>query len=135
MLMIYPSNPSPSTLPNSKIFFSIAFGSLNLLNQPCLTRRLRQRLFYAIHHTARGKTPGPDGLPAEYYQLFPSEWAQVLELVYAAQFRKGRMSKFQRRAYISLLFKKGSRSDPRNYRPLTLLNQDAKFGPKTLAYV
>ena len=58
----------------------------------------------------------------------------MLELVYAAQFRKGRMSKFQRRAYISLLFKKGSRSDPRNYRPLTLLNQDAKFGPKTLAY-
>ena len=90
--------------------------------------------FFAIKHTARGKSPGPDGLPAEYYQLFPTEWAQVLELVYAAQFRKGRMSKFQRRAYISLLFKKGSRSDPKNYRPLTLLNQDAKFGPKALAY-
>ncbi|RMX61941.1 hypothetical protein DD238_008385 [Peronospora effusa] len=80
--------------------------------------------FYAIHHTARGKAPGPDGLPAEYYQLFPHKWAQVLELVYADQFRKGRMSKFQRH----------SRSDPRNYRPLTLLNQDAKFGPKALAY-
>lgn len=90
--------------------------------------------FYAIKHTARGKSPGPDGLPAEYYQLFPAKWAQVLELVYAAQFRLGRMSKFQRRAYISLLFKKGSRSDPKNYRPLTLLNQDAKFGPKALAY-
>uniref|UniRef100_A0AAV1VEX9 Reverse transcriptase domain-containing protein n=1 Tax=Peronospora matthiolae TaxID=2874970 RepID=A0AAV1VEX9_9STRA len=90
--------------------------------------------FFAIKHTARGKSPGPDGLPAEYYQLFPTAWAQVLELVYAAQFRMGRMSKFQRRAYISLLFKKGSRSDPKHYRPLTLLNQDAKFGPKALAY-
>ena len=86
--------------------------------------------FYAIRHTARGKAPGPDGLPAEYYQLFPSEWAQVLELVYAAQFRKGRMSKFQRRAYISLLFKKGSRSDPRNYRPLTLLKKMPSLDPK-----
>lgn len=90
--------------------------------------------YYAIKHTARGKAPGPDGLPAEYYQLFPSQWALVLELVYAAQFRQGRMTKFQRRAYLSLLFKKGSRSDPKNYRPLTLLNQDAKFGPKALAY-
>ena len=44
------------------------------------------------------------------------------------------MSKSQRRAYLSLLFKQGSRSDPRNYRLLTLLNQDAKFGPKALSY-
>uniref|UniRef100_A0AAV1V2G3 Reverse transcriptase n=1 Tax=Peronospora matthiolae TaxID=2874970 RepID=A0AAV1V2G3_9STRA len=83
-----------------------------------------------MKHTARGKSPGPDGLPAEYYQLFPAKWAQVLELVYAAQFRLGRMSKFQRR--VSLLFKKGSRLEPKNYRPLTLLNQDAKFGPKSI---
>ncbi|CAH0491791.1 unnamed protein product [Peronospora farinosa] len=62
--------------------------------------------FYdAIKHTSRGKSPGPDGLPAEYYQLFPSQWALVMELVYAAQFRKGRMSKFQRRAYLSLLLR------------------------------
>uniref|UniRef100_A0AAV1V2E3 Uncharacterized protein n=1 Tax=Peronospora matthiolae TaxID=2874970 RepID=A0AAV1V2E3_9STRA len=88
--------------------------------------------FHAMKHTARGKSPGPDVLPAEYYQLFPAKWAQVLELVYAAQFRLGCMSKFQRRAYISLLFKKGSRSDPKNYRPLTLLNQDAKFCPKRI---
>ena len=58
----------------------------------------------------------------------------MLELVYVVQFQKGRVSKFQRRAYIYLHFKKGSRSDLRNYRPLTLLKQDAKFGPKALAY-
>ncbi|CEG36288.1 Reverse transcriptase domain [Plasmopara halstedii] len=28
----------------------------------------------------------------------------------------------------------GGRSDPKKYRPLTLLNNDAKFGPKALAY-
>ncbi|RMX68859.1 hypothetical protein DD238_003993 [Peronospora effusa] len=62
--------------------------------------------YYAIKHTARGKSPCVDGLPTEYYQLFPSQWDLVMELVYAAQFRKGRMSKFQRRAYLSLLFRK-----------------------------
>ena len=61
-------------------------------------------------------------------------WSQVLELVCAAQFWNGRMSKFQHRAYLYQLYKKGSRSDPKNYQPLTLLNQDAKFGPKALAY-
>ncbi|CAI5728096.1 unnamed protein product [Peronospora farinosa] len=69
---------------------------------------------YAIKHTARGKSPGPDGLPAEYYDLFPSQWALVMELVYASQYRKG-------------YFK--------SYRPLALLNQDAKLGPKALDYL
>ncbi|GMG17268.1 unnamed protein product [Phytophthora fragariaefolia] len=44
------------------------------------------------------------------------------------------MTKFQRRAYISLLYIKGDRSLPSNYRPLTLLNHDAKFGPKIVAH-
>ena len=66
--------------------------------------------------------------------FFLTEWTEVLELVYAAQFRMDRMSKFKRRAYISLLFKKGSRSEPKNYRPLTLLNQDAKLDLKALTY-
>ncbi|OWZ06370.1 RNA-dependent DNA polymerase [Phytophthora megakarya] len=90
--------------------------------------------FWAIKTTAKGKSSGLDGLPAEYYQIFSHKWARVYELIYASQFNKGRMTKFQRRAYISLLYKKGDRSLPSNYRPLTLLNHDAKFGPKIVAY-
>ncbi|CAH0475294.1 unnamed protein product [Peronospora belbahrii] len=44
------------------------------------------------------------------------------------------MTKFQRRAHLSLLYKSGDRTLPANYRPLTLLNHDAKLGPKVLAY-
>jgi hypothetical protein len=95
---------------------------------------LTARDFYeAIIHTAKGKAAGPDGLPAEYYQLFPSMWATIFELVYPSQFQRSRMTKFQRRAYLSLLYKSGDRADPKNYRPLALLNQDAKFGPRILA--
>lgn len=78
--------------------------------------------YHTIKYTAQGKSPGPDGLPAEYYQLFSAKWAQILEIFYAAQLRMGRMSEFQRRAYISLLFTQGSCSDSKNYRLLTLLN-------------
>ncbi|OWZ18667.1 Pol Polyprotein [Phytophthora megakarya] len=90
--------------------------------------------FWAIKTTAKGKSSGLDGLPAEYYQIFSHKWVRVYELIYASQFNKGRMTKFQRRAYISLLYKKRDRSLPSNYRPLTLLNHDAKFGPKIVAY-
>lgn len=43
------------------------------------------------------------------------------------------MTKFQRRSYLSLLYKKEDRADPATYRPLMILNQDAKFCPKVLA--
>ncbi|CAH0488952.1 unnamed protein product [Peronospora farinosa] len=90
--------------------------------------------YWAITKSPKGKSSGFDGLPAEYYQLFPETWARLYELIYSAQFSRGRMTKFQRRAYISLLYKKGDRYDPKNYRPITLLNHDAKFGPKILAH-
>ncbi|RMX61973.1 hypothetical protein DD238_008348 [Peronospora effusa] len=44
------------------------------------------------------------------------------------------MTKFQRRAQISLLYKHSDRTLPSSYRPITLLNVDAKLGPKILAH-
>ncbi|GAB9474124.1 Pollike protein [Globisporangium polare] len=91
-------------------------------------------MYWAIVHSPKNKSAGYDGLPAEYYQLFPSKWAKLYELVYSAQLERRRMSKFQRRAYISLLYKGGDREEPKNYRTITLLNHDAKFGPKVMAH-
>nr|CCA20275.1 pollike protein putative [Albugo laibachii Nc14] len=90
--------------------------------------------YWAIKSSKPNKAPGYDGLPIEYYQLFVSEWACVLELVHPKSLEKGRMTKFQRRASITLLYKNGDRSQPSYYRPITLLNHDAKLGPKILAY-
>ncbi|CAH0488768.1 unnamed protein product [Peronospora farinosa] len=90
--------------------------------------------YWAITTSGRGRSSGLDGLPIEYFQLSPHKWAQVLEGVYASQLRLGRMTKFQRRASITLLHKSGDRGDPSNYRPITLLNHDAKLGPKIMAH-
>ena len=42
-------------------------------------------------------------------------------------FLSGAISLTQRRGLISLIFKKGGRLDPRNWRPITLLNVDYKL--------
>lgn len=89
--------------------------------------------YWAITKSKKNKAPGPDGLPIEYYQLAPETWARIYEVVYDGQLERRRMTKFQRRAHLSLLYKAGSRYAPSNYRPLTLLNHDAKLGPKILA--
>lgn len=73
-------------------------------------------------------------LLAESYQLFPTSRGPVMRLVYSSQLRLGRLTKFQRKSYLSLLSKPGDRADPSNYRPIIIFNQDTKFGPKILAY-
>lgn len=90
--------------------------------------------YWALKNTTPGKAPGPDGLPFAYYQSNLPLWCQLLEVTYAAQLQRGRMSKFQRRGNISLLYKSGDRKLPSNYRPITLLNVDAKLGPKIMSF-
>ena len=70
----------------------------------------------------------------DYYHVDLPICSRIFEVVYGAQFHKGKMTKFQRRAQISLLYKKGDRSSQSNYRPIFLLNVDAKLGPKFLAH-
>ena len=90
--------------------------------------------FWALKHTALGKTPGPDGLPLDYYHVDLPIWSRIFEVIYGAQFHKGKTTKLQRRAQILLLYKKGDRSSPSNFRPNSLLNVNAKLGPKILAH-
>ena len=48
-------------------------------------------------------------------------------------FDSGSLSLSQRRGVISLSFKKGDRLDPRNWRPITLLNVDYKIASRVIA--
>ena len=48
-------------------------------------------------------------------------------------FRSGSLGLSQRRGIITLSFKKGDRLDPRNWRPITLLNVDYKIASRVIA--
>ena len=81
-----------------------------------------------------GKTPGTDGLTAEFYKFF---WLDIKgHLLASIRFalENGIMSMEQRRSIISLLPKKEkSRIFLKNWRPISLLNVDYEILAKALA--
>ena len=80
-----------------------------------------------------GKSPGPDGLPYKFYKTFSAVLAPILEQVFNESHSSGLLPPGCSDGYISLLYKKKDRQDPRNYRPLTLLNADYKLLMRILA--
>lgn len=87
----------------------------------------------AIKGMARGKTPGSDGFPVEFYLKFWEVLGEDLVEVFNYCFDRGFLTKSHRRGVISLCFKKGDHLNPKNWRPITLLNVDYKIMLRTIA--
>ena len=80
-----------------------------------------------LNSFALSKTPGNDGLPIEFYQTFWNSVGELLVESFNESFIKGEMSPSQRQAIITLIEKKDQDScDLKNWRPISLLNVDAK---------
>ena len=87
----------------------------------------------ALQGMARRKAPGLDGLPMEFYLKFWNVLGSDLVSVLNPCLDSGCLALSQRRGVISLSFKKGDRLDPRNWRPITLLNVDYKLAARVIA--
>jgi hypothetical protein len=88
----------------------------------------------SIKALSSGKTPGSDGLPADFYKFFWCDIKRLLSesIIYAME--KGELSIEQKRGIITLLPKKGkNRLYLKNWRPISLLNTDYKIIGKILA--
>ena len=114
---------------------------LQLLRQRQLTHRSCNRLeadisqdevTTAIRNMAKGKSPGPDGLPSEVYQEFEVDLRDKLHLLLQDSLKAGSMPVAVRKGEIVFLYKKGEPREVRNYRPITLLNTDYKILAKIL---
>ena len=80
------------------------------------------------------KTPGSDGIPADFYKVFWNDISVFLVNAINYAFDRGQLSVSQRRGIIKLIPKKDS--DPsliKNWRPITLLNSDYKIAAKAIA--
>ena len=83
---------------------------------------------------ASNKSPGTDGLPAEFYKVF---WDYVKPFLLNAlncSYTNGHLSITQRRGLITLVPKKNKPANLlKNWRPITLLNCDYKIAAKSIA--
>jgi len=92
----------------------------------------------ALKLSARGKKPGSDGLPYEFYSQFwevlGPELLAVLQEAFQAQHGLG-LPASMTQGVITLLYKgKGSKALLDSYRPITLLNSDYKLRAATMCY-
>ena len=80
------------------------------------------------------KSPGSDGLPAEFYDVFWNDINQYLLKALNSAYTKGLLSITQRRGLITLIPKKNKPTNLlKNWRPITLLNCDYKIATKSIA--
>ena len=90
--------------------------------------------FRVLGTSPKNKSPGNDGLTIEFYLAFWPLFGRLLvdSLNYA--FELGELSDSQKQAIITLIEKKGKdKRMIRNWRPISLINVDAKIASKTLA--
>ena len=81
-----------------------------------------------------GKSPGTDGLPAEFYKVFWNDVSTHLLASLNSSFSKGHLSISQRRGLITLIPKKNKPQQfLKSWRPISLLNCDYKIAAKAVA--
>jgi hypothetical protein len=73
------------------------------------------------------KSPGPDGILNEMLKYGGTELITHLTQLFQRIFRLGTIPKAWKQSTIIPLFKKGSKTNPDNYRGITLLNTTLKL--------
>ena len=81
----------------------------------------------SVMNMKHNKSPGLDGLPVEFYQCFWDKISILFHNMLKEIFSLDEMTFSQRLAVLSLIHKKGERSQLTNYRPISLTNTDYKI--------
>ena len=90
-------------------------------------------LYKTLKAFNKNKSPGLDGITAEFYLHFWRILKSKLLEVYEESFSNGKLPESLRTGVIVLIEKKGKdRADIANWRPITLLGVDYKLLTKTL---
>ena len=124
-----------SILPKTNFFFSENDTVLSNEERYSIEGLLtEQECLNALKEMEPDKSPGTDGLPSEFYQMFWNEVSKPLLEALNYGFEIGQLSISQKRGIIKLIPMKSE--EPyyiKNWRPLTLLNGDYKIATKAIA--
>lgn len=94
----------------------------------------REQILKAINALPLKKAPGPDKIRPEILQLSPDHVAAALLALWRAEGRLGYVPSVFRSGLLVPLYKKGDKSDPANYRPITLLSVLRKVVAKAILF-
>ena len=100
----------------------------------CEGRLSVKECFDCLQSFEDNKSPGNDGLTVEFYKTFWNSIGTLLVDSLNYSYECGELSNIQKQAAITLIEKKGK--DKRNicnWRPISLINVDAKIGSKAIA--
>ena len=80
-----------------------------------------------IQKAKSGKAPGIDGVPPGILKSYPQSWIALLTSLFNAVFQSGQYPTEWSIAKLFTVYKKGPRSDPRNYRGISVISFLAKL--------
>jgi exonuclease III len=93
-----------------------------------------EEIWKIIKESPNNKSPGTDGYTNEFYKTLWPYINNYLMEAYKEAIKEGEMCTSQKRGIISLLPKEGKDTrELKNWRPLTLLNNDYKFLAKAIS--
>lgn len=94
----------------------------------------KEECLKALNEMKCNKTPGSDGLPAEFYRIFWNDISDYLLNSFHYAYLRGQFSVSQKRGIIKLIPKKDTELYfVKNWRPISLLNCDYKIAAKAIA--
>ena len=133
---LYSSKTDPPNEKYDHIFFEASTEKkLNQIEQDsCEGSLTRAECLKALKEMDSNKTPGSDGLPAEFYKIFWNDIADFLLGSINYAYKTGQLSVSQKRGIVKLIPKKDA--EPyyvKNWRPISLLNCDYKLATKAVA--
>ena len=73
------------------------------------------------------KAQGPDNIPTRFLKEFATEISPALTLVFQASLQQGMVPDDWKQAFVTPVFKKGDRTAPSNYRPISLTSVCSKL--------
>lgn len=80
-----------------------------------------------------GKAPGSDGVTNEFWKNLPDNWIHYLSILFNKVLDREEVPNTWSNILAKMIYKKGEKSDPANYRPIALVNYITKIFTQILA--